>query len=344
MDQRELNVLLWNVHGGYTNALSHLPHRLLLPTTPDRGPFGRGRVATWNWSPNAREVDVDDMRDTPIDIAIVQRPEELHLLHRWSGRKPGVEYPVIYLEHNTPAECVPLTRHPLADRDDMVIVHITHFNQVMWDCGGTRTHVIEHGLPDPGVRWEPHNSHAAVVVNDPISRGRTVGTDLLPLFARVTALDAFGRNVHALPAHLGITDGSIQTFEGLGQRALHEHLRHRAVYLHPHRWTSLSLSLIEAMFIGMPVVAFASTEVSRALPPTAGCTSTDVRELQNMLRTLTHDRDMARRAGQAAREAALGRFGLHRFTSQWDTLLRDLVGNTPSHKAIRLRDPIALPR
>jgi hypothetical protein len=28
-------------------------------------------------------------------------------------------------------------RHPAADRDDLVLVHVTHFNAVFWDAGST---------------------------------------------------------------------------------------------------------------------------------------------------------------------------------------------------------------
>ena len=48
----------------------------------------------------------------------------------------------------------------------------------------------------------------------------------------------------------------------------------RRVYLHPIRWTSLGLSLLEAMHLGMPVVALATTEVPEAVPPEAGVVST----------------------------------------------------------------------
>ena len=41
----------------------------------------------------------------------------------------------------------------------------------------------------------------------------------------------------------------------------------RRCYVHPFRWTSLGLSLIEAMHLGMPVVALATTEVPDAVPP-----------------------------------------------------------------------------
>ena len=44
-------------------------------------------------------------------------------------------------------------RHPVADRDDLLLVHVTHFNALFWDAGATPTRVIEHGIVDPGARY-----------------------------------------------------------------------------------------------------------------------------------------------------------------------------------------------
>ena len=44
---------------------------------------------------------------------------------------------------------------------------------------------------------------------------------------------------------------------------------HRA-YLHPYRWTSLGLALLEAMTLGMPVLGLATTAASQAVPAGAG--------------------------------------------------------------------------
>src|SRR5205823_709041 len=94
--------------------------------------------------------------------------------------------------------------------------------------------------------WPP----SAVVVNEPLRRGRYVGADLLPYFAQAAPLDVFGMGVRHLPARLGLPD--LRAFEDLPQRQMHAALARRRVYLHPFRWTSLGLSLIEAMHLGMP--------------------------------------------------------------------------------------------
>jgi hypothetical protein len=90
------------------------------------------------------------------------------------------------------------------------------------------------------------------------------------------------------------------------------------------RWTSLGLSLLEAMHLGMPVVALATTEAPRAVPPEAGAISADMGELLHAARRLLASPEEARRRGAAAREAVLARYSLGRFLDDWDTVLSDL--------------------
>ena len=89
-------------------------------------------------------------------------------------------------------------RHPVADRDDLTLVHVTHFNALFWDAGATPTRVIEHGIVDPGPRYTGELPHAAVVINEARRRGRVTGTDLLERFAaRPRPLDLFGMDAAA---------------------------------------------------------------------------------------------------------------------------------------------------
>ena len=97
------------------------------------------------------------------------------------------------------------------------------------------------------------------------------------------------------------------------------------VYLHPFRWTSLGLALLEAMHLGMPVVVLATTEAIRAVPPEAGAISTNVDELVRAARVLIEDPQEARRRGDVAREVALDRYGLPAFLAAWDVLLGDVT-------------------
>ncbi|MFF3437803.1 glycosyltransferase [Streptosporangium sp. NPDC002721] len=317
-----MRILLWHVHGSWATAFVRGGHDYLVPVVPDRGPDGRGRALTYPWPPNAREVPWDRLREEDVDVVVLQRPHEADLAEHWLGRRPGRDLPAVYVEHNTPAGAVPHTRHHLADRDDVTLVHVTHFNDLFWDSGRAPTRVIEHGVPDPGHRYTGDLPRAGVVVNEPVRRGRVAGTDLLPAFARAVPLDVFGMEVTGLPGRLGLPLG---TFENPPQEAMHTELARRRVYLHPYRWTSLGLALIEAMLLGLPVVALAGTEAVEAVPPEAGVVSTRLTTLTAALEDFVADPARAAQAGKAARAAALTRYGLARFLSDWDLLLREVL-------------------
>ena len=311
-----MRVLLWHVHGSWTTAFVHGGHEYLVPVLPDRGPDGRGRAQTYRWPDEVRELTPEQAAEEDVDVVVLQRPEELDgLAERWlGGRRPGRDIPAVYVEHNSPQGRIAEMRHPAYDRDDLTLVHVAHFNRLFWDAGSTRSLVIEHGIVDPGYRYTGELARAAVVVNEARRRGRVTGTDLLPSLNGQVPLDVFG-----------IDSDSIGGLGDIPHDRLHDEMARRRVYLHPIRWTSLGLSLLEAMHLGMPVVALATTDVPEAVPPAAGVVSNRVEVLQEALRRLVDDPDEARERGRAAREAALARYGLERFLADWDRLLEEVA-------------------
>jgi hypothetical protein len=311
-----MRILLWHVHGSYTTALVQGEHEYFLPSLPDRCPDGRGRALTWDWPEAAVEVTPAEARELDVDAVILQRPEELHgLCKQWlGGRRPGRDIPAIYLEHNAPQGRIADMRHPAADRADLTVVHVTHFNDLFWDTGTTCTRVIEHGIVDPGYRYKGELPRAAAAINEPVRRGRVTGTDLLERLRSAAPIDLFG-----------IGCGELGGAEDPPQAAFHDELARRRAYLHPIRWTSLGLTLLEAMHLGMPVVALATTEVPEAVPAAAGFVSTDIGKLQAALRRLVSDPDEAFERGFAARQAALRRYGLARFLTDWDVVLSEVA-------------------
>jgi hypothetical protein len=320
-----VKVLLWHVHGSWTTGFVRGGHEYLLPVTPDRGPDGLGRARTWDWPAAAREVPADRLREQEVDVVVLQRMRDLDLVREWLGRDPGRDLPAVFLEHNAPDGSVPDTRHPLADRGDIPIAHVTHFNQLFYDNGSAPTTVIEHGIPDPGERYTGELARAAVVVNEPVRRGRTTGGDLLPGLSAVAPVDVFGMGLAGLHERYGLDPARVELHEDPPQAAMHAELARRRVYVHPVRWTSLGLSLLEAMHLGMPVVGLATTEAVEAVPADAGLLSTRPDRLWGAVREYLYDADAARLAGKAARAAALERYGLDRFLADWDRLLEEVT-------------------
>ncbi|GEC05550.1 glycosyl transferase [Streptomyces spinoverrucosus] len=319
-----MNILLWHVHGSWTTAFVQGPHTYLVPVTPDRDADGLGRARTFTWPSSVRELTPAQLRDADVDLVVLQRPHEWELAERWlGGRRPGRDLPAVYLEHNAPDGDVPTTRHPFADRDDLTLVHVTHFNRLFWDCGSTRTEVIEHGIVDPGHQYTGRLPRAAVVVNEPVRRGRYTGTDLLLELARAAPLDVFGMRTEGLADHLDLPEERCRSAD-LPQSELHAAMAERRLYLHPVRWTSLGLSLLEAMHLGMPVVALATTEAVEAVPPDAGTLSTRPEVLARAARRYLEEPEAAAEDGARARQAALERYGLKRFLDDWERLLTEV--------------------
>jgi hypothetical protein len=310
-----MRILLWHVHGAWTTAFVHGRHEYVVPVLPDRGPDGVGVARTYDWPDSVTEMPPEQLRDEGFDVVLLQRPHELEgLAEDWLGRRPGRDVSAVYVEHNAPQGRIADMRHPAADRPDLLVVHVTHFNALFWDTGSTRTRVIEHGIVDPGHRYTGELPRAVVVINEARRRARVTGTDLLDRFSQAAPIDLFGMDAASL--------GGI---EDLPQRDLHDEMARRRVYLHPIRWTSLGLSLLEAMHLGMPVVALGTTEACEAVPHEAGAVSTRIDVLTGAVRRLIDDPEEAAARGSAARAAALERYGLERFLADWDDVLEEVA-------------------
>ena len=319
-----MRILVWHVHGGWMDAFVRGRHEYLVPTEPGEattvGSSGRP------WPAGVIQIDPARLREEAVDVVVLQRSEDIDEAERLLGRRPGRDIPAVWLEHNTPRGGVPNERHPLADRNDIVLAHVTHFNQLMWDSGDAPTVVIEHGIPDPGPRYTGERAHQGVVINEPVRRWRVTGTDLLPRFAAVAPIEAFGIDCDLLPGALGLGD-RVVLGGNLDAEAMHTALAQCRLYLHPVRWTSLGLSLLEAMHLAMPVVVLSATEAPRAVPPEAGAISADVDALVREARRLLAYPDEARARGRAAREVALERYSLQRFQDRWDEVLADATAH-----------------
>lgn len=318
-----MRVLVWHVHGSWMTSFVQGPHTYLVPVLPDRGPDGRGRARTFPWPDSVVEVTPEQLAEEEVDAVVLQRPHEVELTERWTGRRPGRDLPAVHVEHNTPRGDVADWRHPLADRSDIPVVHVTHFNAAMWDTGRAPARVVEHGIPDPGYRWTGTEGSLAVVVNEPVRRWRVAGMDHAVAVARQAPLTLYGMGLDGVAGRFPA--GLAGQHEDVPQAELHARMPEHRAYLHPYRWTSLGLALVEAMTLGMPVVVLAATAAPTSVPAEAGVVSDDVAVLAAHARLLLDDADLAREQGLAARRHALARFGIDRFVADWELVLKELT-------------------
>ncbi|OQW45668.1 MAG: transferase [Proteobacteria bacterium SG_bin6] len=310
---RRLRVFTWHVHGSYLHYLTHAPHDFFLPVTPDRGEGHGGRTPNFAWGANVREVPVEQLASERFDVVLYQshrnwRVDRLNL-------PPALRaLPAVYLEHDPPRDSPTDTRHPVDD-PRVQIVHVTHFNALMWDNGANPAAVIDHGVPDLGHRYSGEIERGLVVVNGLARRGRRLGADV---FARARA---------RLP--LDLVGMYAEEAGGIGEVPLAELPDFAARYrffFHPIRYTSLGLALLEAMMLGLPIVGLATTELPTIISNGEnGFIATSEAELHDAMRRLLADPGLARALGEGARATALARFGIERFAHDWDQLLRHVA-------------------
>ena len=309
-----LRVLTWHVHGSYLQYLAHAPHDFYVPVKPGR-PEGYGGRGADYWPENVIDVPADDVRNTELDCVLFQshrnyRQDQYELL---SSEQRAV--PRIFLEHDPPRESPTDTRHPVDDRD-VLLVHVTPFNDLMWDSGRTPTLVIDHGVTvPPDVRYSGELDRGLVVVNNLGRRGRRLGRDIFERVRREIPLDLVGMGAEELGGLGEVPHRELPAFAA----------RYRFLF-NPIRYTSLGLAVCEAMLLGMPVVALATTEYATAIDDgVSGYVDTDVDTLVERMRSLLADPAEARRLGEGARRRARARFGIERFAAEWDGALRGVV-------------------
>jgi hypothetical protein len=324
---RRLNVLTWHTHGSYLYYLSHAPHDFHVLMKPGRPPGYGGRCGPFPFGPNVHDLPADQARNHAFDCILFQED------HHWERDQYELLTPAqralprIYLEHDPPGlppvdtedvrrpQWPTDVRHPVDD-PAVLLVHVTPFNDLMWDSGRTPTRVVEHGVAVPAaVRWRGDVERGLVITNHLARRGRRMGADLFASLRTALPLDLVGM-------------GAIE-LGGLGEVDHPQLPAFAAAYrflFSPVRYSSLSLSVIEAMMIGMPVVALATAEMATVIEHgVSGFAVTDTRQLAMAMRALLGDAGLARSLGETARLRARERFAIARFSADWDAALRTVT-------------------
>src|SRR5690606_37056235 len=97
-------------------------------------------------------------------------------------------------------------------------------------------------------------------------------------------------------------------------------------FFNPIRYTSLGLAVLEAMMLGVPVVALATTELAVTIQNGKnGFIHTDVNYLKEKMNLLLEDRELAKKIGEEGRKTALELFNIQRFTMEWYNLFEKAI-------------------
>ena len=312
-----MKVLTWHVHGSYLYYLSHSRHEFLVPVKEGRPPRFTGLPGGgFPWPENLREVPAREVASTAFDAVLYQHRDNWAKDQYELMSAEQMRLPRVYLEHDPPRESPFEERHPVDD-GDVLVVHVTHYNDLMYDSGRSPTRVIEHGVVVPeDVRWSGELERGVVVVNHLAGRGRRLGADVLD-------------DVRAAAVPLDLVGMAAEESGGLGE-VPHDELpafqaRYR-FFFNPIRYTSLGLAVCEALAIGVPVVALATTEHAMAVENgVSGYIDTSVPRLVEAMQALIADHGEAARLSDGARARARERYGIERFARDWDAVIDDVT-------------------
>lgn len=287
--------------------------------TANNGRGGRG--ATFPFGANVTDISLDAVKRQQFDAILYQHRDNWEIDRELIlSREQRNNLPQIYLEHDPPLINPVDELHPAATEENVLLVHCTAFNALMWNNGAAETRVVEHGvflMTEASARYQKPAGVCAV--NNIATRGRRAGREFLD-FARAhdINIDLVGMNA--------------EEARGLGEVAppdLPAFFADYRFYFNPSLYTSLNLAMIEAMLVGLPVVALRTTEAATVIENNInGFADTNPQRLIEPLRELIKNPKLAREMGARARRYALERFGIERFTREWNKVFAIAAGKT----------------
>ena len=312
-----LKIFTWHIHGTYLYYLSKGDFDIYIPVKERKEEGYHGRGETFPFGPNVIEVPVEHVRELDFDCILFQTNKN-YLSDQFEILSESQRLlPKVYVEHDPPTDHPTDTPHIVQD-NEIILVHVTHFNRLMWNNTITETRVIEHGVPLFPVTYSGDINKGIVVINHLHQRGRKLGADIFKEVSKHVPLDLIGMGTHE--------------FGGLGE-VLHPHLptftsKYR-FFFNPIRYTSMGLAVCEAMACGIPVVALATTENASVFQNEYnGFMHTDVDYLIEKMLMLLQDKDVAARVGARGKALAEERFSLERFTREWKDTFLTVIANT----------------
>src|SRR5947209_6785522 len=150
---RPLRVLTWHIHGNYMLYLSQARVEFFLPVKPGRHHGYGGRGTVFPFGSNVHDVPADEVRNLQFDCILYQHRNNYLTDQHEILSDAQKRLPRIYLEHDPPDGSPADTPHPVDD-PNVLLVHVTPYNALMWNSGRTPTRFIDHGVFVPaGVHY-----------------------------------------------------------------------------------------------------------------------------------------------------------------------------------------------
>ncbi|OQP41075.1 transferase [Niastella yeongjuensis] len=302
-----LKIFTWHIHGSYLYYLSQCNFDIYIPVNDKKneGYYGRGK--TFLFGDNVIEVPVSHVKALDFDCILFQSEKNFRIDQYEILSAEQRKLPAVYLEHNAPSPYAVDSSHPLYD-PRVVLVHVTHYNKLMWKNNVPMVRVIQHGITEASHTYTGELKKGIVVINHIKERGRTTGWDIYDRVRAEVPIDLAGIGT--------------EQYGGLGEvlfpRLTAFTTRYRFLF-NPIRHTSFGLFVCEAMMAGIPVVSLATTEYANLLTNgESAFINTDVDALIAGMKLLLNNLPLATTMGQRGHAVAQEQFNMERFIREWN--------------------------
>ncbi|MCJ8208684.1 glycosyltransferase family 1 protein [Mucilaginibacter sp. RS28] len=324
MIQSIFKIFTWNVNPAYLFNLSQANVLIYVPVKDSNKPGYQGRGNYYPYPDNVVEVPASEVCFLDIDAILFQSKENyLHDQYDILSQNQR-ELPKFYLEHEPPRPHPTNSQHIVHDTN-VTIVHVSHYNDLMWDNNAQESVVIEPGAPDAEINYSGNKPRGLVLLDHLPAKGRWLGLDVFLKVREHIPLDLIGHG----NGTLGVRDASFEQLPYL--------LSEYRFVFSPVRYSTSCQQLYQAMMAGAPVVGLATVGLSTVVTDSStGFVSTNVNQLIRSMQQLIDDRDLAGNIGKAGQQVAKDRFSLQRFIYQWESLLTDKISKKQARPYLAL--------
>jgi hypothetical protein len=317
-----ISIFTWHIHGSYLYYLSQGDYQIYIPVSSQKpeGYYGRGN--TFPFGDNVIEIPAEEVKNLEVNAILFQSSKNWLVDQYEILSEEQRQLPRIYLEHDPPQHSPTDTKHVVND-PEVLVVHVTHFNKLMWDNKNSKqVKVIEHGVIEPNVKYTGELEKGIVVVNNLQRRGRRFGADIFTEVSKQIPLDLIGMDSKENGGLGEITHTQIPEF-----------ISHYRFFFNPIRYSSMGLAVIEAMMTGLPVLALGTTEQASVIKNyETGFIDSDVDYLVHKMKLLLTNKFLAREIGEEGKKYAVDRFDINRFTEEWKNIFESVVAKNENHE------------
>ncbi|RYE16593.1 MAG: glycosyltransferase family 1 protein, partial [Sphingobacteriaceae bacterium] len=153
-------VFTWPVHQQYLFALAQGNIDFFIPEGQNAS-----FKAQFSAQQNVTEVSVSAIKELDFDLILFQDEESYHTKQYQLLSDKQRQLPKIYLEHHPPKQH-PTNAHHFVQDAAVQLVHVNHYNALMWDNHDLNVTVIENGVTVNAVSFSGENPAGVLVLEE----------------------------------------------------------------------------------------------------------------------------------------------------------------------------------